>query len=102
MLSRLGADLYLIQLLGLTREDLCQHRDEARRGDRRAVPGAVRPSAGINTTDEDVQRLLAAVARVAADCARRRRTSSGDAGGANQGSGESAGGSAMRRGPGGQ
>ncbi len=35
-------------------------------GDRRAVPGAVRASAGINTTDEDVQQLLAAVARVAA------------------------------------
>jgi selenocysteine lyase/cysteine desulfurase len=64
--SRFGADLYLIRLLGLTKEDVRRHRDQARRGDRRAVPGAVRASAGINTTDEDVQRLLAAVARVAA------------------------------------
>jgi hypothetical protein len=31
------------------------------------MPGAVRASAGINTTDDDVQRLLAAVARVAAE-----------------------------------
>jgi len=29
------------------------------------MPGAVRASAGINTTDDDVERLLAAVARVA-------------------------------------
>jgi selenocysteine lyase/cysteine desulfurase len=65
--SRFGADPYLTRLLGLTREDVRQHRDQARRRDRRAVPGAVRASAGINATDEDVQRLLAAVARVAAD-----------------------------------
>ena len=37
-----------------------------RAGDRRAVPGAVRASAGINVTDDDVRRLLAAVADVAA------------------------------------
>ena len=60
-----GADAYLTRLLGLTSEDVRRHRDQARRGDRRAVPGAVRASAGINTTD-DVQRLLAAVTRVAA------------------------------------
>ena len=35
-------------------------------GDRRAMPGAVRASAGINTTDGDIARLLAAVARIAA------------------------------------
>lgn len=65
--SRFGADPYLTRLLGLTAEQVRQHRDRARRGDRRAVPGAVRASAGINTTDEDVRRLLGAVARVAAD-----------------------------------
>lgn len=61
-----GADPYLIRLLGLTSEEVGWHRDQARRGDRRAVPGAVRASAGINVTDEDVRRLLAAVASVAA------------------------------------
>jgi selenocysteine lyase/cysteine desulfurase len=63
--SRFGVDRYLIRLLGLTSEDVRRHRDQAQRGDRRAVPGAVRASAGINVTDDDVQRLLAAVASVA-------------------------------------
>jgi len=57
---------YLMRLLGLGREEVRQYRDQVRRGDRSAMPGAVRASAGINTTDDDVQRLLAAVARVAA------------------------------------
>jgi len=64
--SRFGADPYLIRLLGLTSEEARRHRGQARPGDRRAVPGAVRASAGINVTDDDVQRLLAAVAGVAA------------------------------------
>jgi len=64
--SRFGADPYLIRLLGLTSEDACRQRGQTRRGDRRAVPGAVRASAGINMTGDDVQRLLAAVADVAA------------------------------------
>jgi selenocysteine lyase/cysteine desulfurase len=64
--SRFGADRYLTRLLGLTGEDVRRHRDQAQRGDRREVPGAVRASAGINITDDDVQRLLAAVASVAA------------------------------------
>ena len=34
-------------------------------GDKRAVPGAVRASAGINTAPADVDRLLAAVAAIA-------------------------------------
>jgi len=53
--SRFGADPYLIRLLGPADGDT-----------RRAVPGAVRASAGINVTDDDVLRLLAAVADVAA------------------------------------
>ena len=64
--SGFGADPYLIRLLGLTSEEVRRHRDQARRGNRRAVPGAVRASAGINVTDDDVQRLLVAVASVAA------------------------------------
>jgi len=63
---RFGADPDLIRLLGLTGEDVHRYRDQVRRGDRRAVPGAIRASAGINTTDEDVQQLVAAVAWVAA------------------------------------
>lgn len=57
---------YLMRLLGLGREEVHRYREQVRRGDRSAMPGAVRASAGINTTGDDVQRLLDAVARVAA------------------------------------
>jgi len=56
---------YLMRLLGLTREDVHRYRDQVRRGDRSGTPGAIRASAGINTTEQDVTRLLAAVARIA-------------------------------------
>ncbi len=56
---------YLMRLLGLTREEVSRYRDQVRRGDRSAMPGAVRASAGINTTEQDVARLLRAVARIA-------------------------------------
>ena len=56
---------YLARLLGRTREDMHRYRDQVRRGDRSAMPGAVRASAGINTTEKDVTRLLTAVARIA-------------------------------------
>ena len=52
--GRFGTAPYLTWLLGPTKQDA-----------RRALPGAVRASAGINVTDADVQRLLAAVADVA-------------------------------------
>lgn len=64
--SRFGAYPYMIRLLGLTREEVHRYRDQARREDRRAMPGAVRASAGINISDDDVRRLLAAVAIIAA------------------------------------
>ncbi|HLJ99728.1 MAG TPA: aminotransferase class V-fold PLP-dependent enzyme [Streptosporangiaceae bacterium] len=57
---------YLTRLLGLSRAQMAAHRDEVRRGDRSGLPGAVRASAGINATEQDVVRLLAAVARIAA------------------------------------
>ena len=57
---------YLMRLLGLTSGDAHRYREEMRRGDRRAMPGAVRASAGINTTDGDIARLLSAAARIAA------------------------------------
>lgn len=56
---------YLMRLLGRTRQDVHRYRDQVRRGDRSAMPGAVRASAGINTTMQDVTRLLSAVARIA-------------------------------------
>jgi selenocysteine lyase/cysteine desulfurase len=56
---------YLMRLLGLRREEVDHYRDQVRRGDRSAMPGAVRASAGINTTEDDVRRLVRAVARVA-------------------------------------
>ena len=56
---------YLMRLLGFSREDVRRYRDQVRRGDRSAMPGAVRASAGVNTTEQDVARLLTAVARIA-------------------------------------
>ncbi len=57
---------YMMRLLGLTQEEVQRYRHQVRRGDRSEMPGAVRASAGINTTEQDVARLLAAVARIAA------------------------------------
>jgi len=56
---------YLMRLLGLGGEEISRYRDEVRRGDRSHMPGAVRASAGINTSDEDVERFLEAVRRIA-------------------------------------
>jgi selenocysteine lyase/cysteine desulfurase len=56
---------YLVRLLGLSQTEVVAYRDDVRRGDRSRMPGAVRVSAGINTTEADVERLLAAVARIA-------------------------------------
>ncbi len=57
---------YLMRLLGLSHADVAAYRSEVKHGDRRRMPGAVRASAGINTSSADVERLLAAVARIAA------------------------------------
>jgi len=42
-----------------------RYREQVRRGDRSAMPGAVRASASTNTDDRDIARLLDAVARIA-------------------------------------
>ncbi len=55
---------YLLRLLGLGAEEIAAYRAAVRAGDRRRVPGAVRASAGIGTTHDDVERLLAAVTAV--------------------------------------
>jgi selenocysteine lyase/cysteine desulfurase len=57
---------YLMRLLGLSPDEINTYREAVRAGDRRAIPGAVRASAGINTTPADIDRLLAAVAAIAA------------------------------------
>ena len=56
---------YMMRLLGLAEDEVVDFRNEMRRGDRTRMPGAVRASAGLNTTEADVSRLLSAVARIA-------------------------------------
>lgn len=56
---------YLTRLLKLTREDSSEFQASIRRGDRQNIPGAVRASCGINSTEEDIQRLLIAVTQIA-------------------------------------
>ena len=56
---------YLMRLLGHTVEHVNRYREQLSRGDRSDMPGAVRASAGINTSEQDVTRLLHAVARIA-------------------------------------
>jgi selenocysteine lyase/cysteine desulfurase len=58
------AQPYLNRLLGLSPAQARARRDRARGGDRTAMPGAIRASAGISTTERDVARLLAAVERL--------------------------------------
>ena len=56
---------YLLRLLHLTDEEVATYRDAVLGGDRRRMPGAVRASAGISTSDSDVDRFLAAVTEIA-------------------------------------
>ena len=53
---------YLMRLLDLARR-VGAYRDDVLAGDRREIPGAVRASAGLSTTDADIDRLLAASPR---------------------------------------
>jgi selenocysteine lyase/cysteine desulfurase len=56
---------YLLRLLGLDDDEVASYRADVLRGDRRNIPGAVRASCGLDTTEDDVDRLLAAVAAIA-------------------------------------
>jgi len=58
------AQPYLNRLLGLSPAQARASRDRARGGGMTAMPGAVRASAGISTSERDVARLLAAVGRL--------------------------------------
>jgi selenocysteine lyase/cysteine desulfurase len=57
---------YLVRLLGLSTADVDAYRRQVRAGDHRSMPGAVRASCGISSTEADVDTLLDAVAVIAA------------------------------------
>jgi cysteine desulfurase / selenocysteine lyase len=56
---------YLIRLLGVGHDGVAQARAAVRRGDRSAIPGAVRASCGLGTTGEDLEAFLEALAAIA-------------------------------------
>ena len=56
---------YLIRLLGLSDAEVHQYRDGVLSGDRSAVPGAIRASCSLATTEADVDALITAVAAIA-------------------------------------
>ncbi len=56
---------YVIRLLGLSEQMVHDYRDEVLRGDHRNVPGAVRASAGLGASGQDIDALVAAVADLA-------------------------------------
>jgi selenocysteine lyase/cysteine desulfurase len=55
---------YLLRLLDLTADQISEYHQAVQRGDRRAIPGAVRASAGLSTSVADVDRFLAALAEL--------------------------------------
>ena len=55
---------YLVRLLGLSNEETARYRNDIVIGDRRNIPGAVRASVSISTTEADVDRFLDALDRV--------------------------------------
>ncbi len=56
---------YLMRLLDLSDAEVAAYRRAVYRGDRSNIPGAVRASAGLSTTVDDVDRLVAAVDEIA-------------------------------------
>ena len=56
---------YVVRLLGMDEADVDTYRREVLAGDHRGIPGAVRASAGLGTSGEDIEALLAAVADLA-------------------------------------
>ncbi len=56
---------YLMRLLHLSADEIAGYRRAVHRRDRTKIPGAVRASAGLSTTLDDIDRLLAAVADIA-------------------------------------
>jgi selenocysteine lyase/cysteine desulfurase len=56
---------YVVRLLGLSPAEVDTYREQVRTGDHRSMPGAVRASCGISSTEADVDALLDAVATIA-------------------------------------
>jgi len=56
---------YLMRLLHLSADEIASYRHDVRAGDRRRLPGAIRASAGLNTSPQDIDRFLTAVADLA-------------------------------------
>ncbi len=56
---------YLLRLLGLSPAEVAAYRGAVLAGDRREIPGAVRASASLSTSTDDVDRLVAAVSIIA-------------------------------------
>ena len=56
---------YLLRLLDLSPAEVAEYRSAVLRHDRREMPGAVRASAGLSTSFDDIERFLAAVADIA-------------------------------------
>jgi selenocysteine lyase/cysteine desulfurase len=56
---------YLVRLLGLGPDEIARHWDAVRHGDHRDMPGAIRASAGLSTSIDDIDRLVSAVADIA-------------------------------------
>jgi selenocysteine lyase/cysteine desulfurase len=52
---------YLLRLLGVGAAGVAEARAAVQRGDRSAIPGAVRASCGLGTSDDDVDALLIAL-----------------------------------------
>lgn len=59
----------LLRLLHLTDDEVAAYRDAVRHGDRHRMPGAVRASAGLSTSDADIDRFVDAVAAIASGSA---------------------------------
>ena len=56
---------YLVRLLGLSAEEMARYRENVRAHDKRSIPGAVRASGSLATTEDEIDRLLAAVGIIA-------------------------------------
>jgi selenocysteine lyase/cysteine desulfurase len=56
---------YIIRLLGLDDAEVERYRAAVQRGDHRTMPGAVRASCGISSTEDDVDALLEAISSIA-------------------------------------
>ena len=56
---------YLVRLLGLGPDEIARHWDAVRHGDHRDMPGAIRASAGLSTSIDDIDRLVSTVADIA-------------------------------------